>query len=87
MLPYCVYEVQKEEDENKLQSDTYVCIYVRGMQSGLTGLAEAGNALLQKLQRQMGLVGSQSLTDGDYEKSVVGGNAEAGGLQQLTLYL
>lgn len=35
----------------------------------------------------MGLVGSQSLADGDYEKGIVGWDAEAGRLQQLALYL
>lgn len=35
----------------------------------------------------MGLVGGQSLANGDYEQSVVGWNAEPGSLQQLTLYL
>lgn len=35
----------------------------------------------------MGLIGSQSLADGDYEEGVVGWDAEARCLQQLALYL
>lgn len=53
----------------------------------LTGLAEAGDALLQKLKRQMGLIGCQSLADGDDEEGVVGWDAQAGRLQQLALNL
>lgn len=71
---------------------TAVCIYMRAclpaaLLSGLTGLAEAGDALLQKLQCQMGLISSQSLADGDYEEGVVCWDAEARCLQQLALYL
>lgn len=56
-------------------------------EGGLTGLAEAWNAFLQKLQSQVGLVSSQCLADGNYEEGVVGWNTEAGRLQELAFYL
>lgn len=43
----------------------------------LTGLAEARDALLQKLQGEVGLVGSECLADGHDEEGVIGWDAEA----------
>lgn len=65
----------------------YVYTVHKALLSALTGLAEAWNTLLQKLQCQMGLIGSQGLADGDNEKGIVGWDAEARCLQQLALYL
>lgn len=59
----------------------------RGENEALTGLAEAGDALLQELQREMGLVGCQRLADGDDEEGVVGRDAKTRRLQQLALDL
>ena len=53
----------------------------------LTGLAEAGDALLQELQGEVRLIGSQSLADGHDEERVVGRDAEPRRLQELALNL
>ena len=43
----------------------------------LTGFAEAGDALLQELQGEVGLVGRQGLADGHDEERVVGRDTKA----------
>lgn len=53
----------------------------------LTGLAEAGDALLQELQGEVRLVGRQCLADGHDEERIVGRDAQARRLQQLPLDL
>ena len=51
------------------------------------GGGEALDALLQKFQGEMRIIAGQGLTHGLDEDGVVGGDAEAAGLQQVALDL